>query len=111
MEKRVIASVVTARLLPGLVGEYFSGHNFDHRLAVHVDPVVGLDWASKNSQVPNEHFSIKWTGVIVAPKKGRYVLTVNSDDGHRLWLGGRLIMDCWKWGGELQECFHCDSRR
>jgi WD40 repeat protein len=89
--------------LPGFMGEYFLGHNLDRRLAAHVDPIVSLDWAGKNPQiVPREHFSIRWTGVIVAPKEGRYVLTINSDDGHRLRVDGEPIMDCWKEGANLQ---------
>lgn len=89
---------LSAHLLPGLVGEYFSGHNFERRLAFHIDPIVSLAWASNNPRIPSDHFSVKWTGVIIAPKKARYVLTIISDDGHRLWIDGKLIMDCWKSG-------------
>ncbi len=91
------------RLLPGLIGEYFTGHNFDHFITARIDSRASLDWSNSHPEFPNDHFSIRWRGWIVAPKKGRYVLTVNSDDGHRLWIDGKLVANRWNDGGNVSE--------
>jgi beta-glucosidase len=38
-------------------------------------------------------FSARWTGLIRAPEKGDYQLSLASDDGSRLWLNDQLIID------------------
>jgi hypothetical protein len=86
------------RLRPGLVGEYYKGHNFNHPIGPRIDARPALDWAEANTVIPNDHFSIRWTGFVVAPKAGRYVITITSDDGHRFWLDGKLIANPWKIG-------------
>ncbi len=44
---------------------------------------------------PSTNFSIRWTGSIVPPKSGRYQFRTIADDGVRLWVGGRLLIDNW----------------
>ena len=85
-------------LLPGLVGEYFTGHDFNHPIEARIDSRPAMDWANAHSVVPKEHFSIRWTGWIIAPKAGRYVIAIASDGGHRLWLDGKRMAELWKGG-------------
>jgi hypothetical protein len=37
----------------------------------------------------------RWTGTLTAPESGRYVLHTLSDDGVRVWLDGKLLIDHW----------------
>ncbi|QKG53901.1 PA14 domain-containing protein [Hymenobacter sp. BRD67] len=43
-----------------------------------------------------EDFSVRWTGWLVPPTTGRYVLHLSVDDGIRLWLNGRELLNEWQ---------------
>ena len=40
-------------------------------------------------------FAARWTGRLDPPVTGRYRLTTVSDDGVRLWLDGKLLIENW----------------
>jgi hypothetical protein len=44
---------------------------------------------------PPEDFAIRWTGELTAPVTGDYTLHTLSDDGVRLWVDGRPVIDNW----------------
>ncbi|MDB5242895.1 MAG: hypothetical protein JWP57_3520 [Spirosoma sp.] len=84
--------------LTGLKGEYFNGPNFDKKVFSRVDPQVAFDW---NWQYPapgvqREYFSVRWTGQIYAPVSGKYQFSATADDGVRVWVGGKKIIDEWR---------------
>jgi hypothetical protein len=83
----------------GLRAELF-GDMYLHRcVKVRYDPQINFDWGagSPDPQVGNDFFSIRWTGWLKAPKPGKYTLLLQVDDGARLWLDGRLVIDSWQW--------------
>jgi hypothetical protein len=41
------------------------------------------------------NFAARWTGQIDPPASGTYRLTTVSDDGVRLWLDGKLVIENW----------------
>jgi beta-glucosidase len=45
--------------------------------------------------VGRENFSVRWTGALSAPKKGRYRIVTNADDGIRVSLDKKRIVDDW----------------
>jgi beta-glucosidase len=45
--------------------------------------------------VGRENFSVRWTGALTAPKKGRYRIVTNADDGIRVSLDKKKIIDDW----------------
>ena len=51
--------------------------------------------ASVATTLPRDHFSIRWTGFIQAPKTGDYTLATASDDGVRLWIDDKPVIDDW----------------
>jgi hypothetical protein len=55
-----------------------------------------LDWGGTGrlARVGSEHFSARWWGSIELPV-GRWKLTLTSDDGVRLFLDERLLIDRW----------------
>ncbi|GAG51051.1 unnamed protein product, partial [marine sediment metagenome] len=71
------------------------------RVMERVDPQVNFHWGngSPTPGIPEDNFSIRWKGYIVPPATGQYVLALQSDDGVRLWVGGRQLVD--KWGGAV----------
>ena len=51
------------------------------------------DWPMLN---PTAAFSARWTGRILPAHSEEYTFTAQVDDGVRLWVDGRLIIDHWK---------------
>jgi beta-glucosidase len=45
--------------------------------------------------LPTENFSIRWKGEIQVAKAGRYQLMTNSDDGVRVFLDQKQVIDDW----------------
>jgi beta-glucosidase len=82
----------------GLLGEYFVGteRKGAPRL-VRVDATVNFHWelAAPTPGLPEDGFSVRWTGKLTPPKSGLYALALRSDDGSRLYLDDRLVVDDW----------------
>jgi hypothetical protein len=81
----------------GLRGEYFDHPDLTQLRLVRLDPVVSFDW-STGAPMPEAGapgFSVRWTGQLVPRFSEHYTLTARVDDGVRLWLDGRLIIDNW----------------
>ncbi len=82
----------------GLLGEYFNNQTLTGKPAfTRKDTQVNFDWGGGAPKgLPADHFSIRWTGKLIPPKTGTYKLGTLSDDGVRLWLDGKLIIDDWR---------------
>jgi len=85
-------------LQTGLKGEYFNGPNFEQKAFTRTDAQVAFDW---NWQTPapgvqREYFSVRWTGKLYAPASGKYQFSATADDGVRVWVGGRKVIDEWR---------------
>ncbi len=83
----------------GLKGEYFRGENLtaNERLLTRIDPNLDFKWgeAAPAPDVPNDHYSVRWTGLLAMPNKGEYQLTIEHDDGVRIWIDGKIVIDRW----------------
>ena len=87
-----------AGLRPGLRGDYYEGLNFEHLVRTQRDARLDFDWHEQSPVpgVPATSFSVRWTGWLVAPVTGHYVLYVTVDDGVRLWLNQHLLLEEWR---------------
>lgn len=81
----------------GLTGDYFVGQNFETLIGTRVDPFVSFNWGegSPMSGVPNDSYSIRWTGFIQPHFTDRYTFYLTSDNGRRLWVNDQLVIDKW----------------
>ena len=43
-----------------------------------------------------DNYSIKWEGKLEAPASGKYKLGLRGNDGFRLYLNGKLLIDRWE---------------
>ena len=62
-----------------------------------VDPKIDFAWGS-GSPAPSlraDDFSARWTGELEPRLSETYTISTLSDDGIRLWLDGRLLIDNW----------------
>lgn len=87
---------------PGLAVQYFAGVNFDTPMEKGIDKVVDHDWPGPPLADPPgglegfNNFSARWEGFLVAPEDGEYEIGVEGDDGFRLYLDGRKVVEDWR---------------
>ena len=82
----------------GLWAEYFANTQLSGEpVAQRLEETVSIDLAKLPQGVDREHFSVRWTGALEVHTSGKYVLTTTSDDGSRLYLDGRLLIDNGGW--------------
>ncbi len=80
----------------GLKSEYYDNNNFTALKTTRVDSVINLTAAPTNvGLTAATDFSVRWTGQIIAPATQTYTFYTMSDDGVRLWVDGKLIIDNW----------------
>jgi outer membrane protein OmpA-like peptidoglycan-associated protein len=82
----------------GLKGEYFNGLNFNQKAFTRIDPQVAFDWNWRMPApgVQREYFSVRWTGKLYAPVSGKYQFSATVDDGVRVWVDGKKVIDEWR---------------
>ncbi|MRV72630.1 DUF5110 domain-containing protein [Duganella sp. FT92W] len=91
---------------PGLAGQYFEGRNFDTPKGRVIDKVIDHAWpAPPLATIPAgldklDDFSVRWNGTLEAPEDGEYEIGVEGDDGYRLYLDGKLVVEDWNIGGK-----------
>jgi hypothetical protein len=80
----------------GLLGTYFRTNHLTEPALARLDAVIDFDWMSNEPAPGLSHpFSIRWTGFIEARYAETYRLYLPSDDGVRLWIDDRLVLDNW----------------
>lgn len=81
----------------GLRGEYFTGTNFQTLTKTRTDATIDFDWGSgaPSSELPANGFSARWTGKVVPKYSQTYTFYTNTDDGVRLWVNGKSLVDDW----------------
>ncbi|MGQ1947739.1 glycoside hydrolase family 3 C-terminal domain-containing protein [Geofilum sp. OHC36d9] len=81
----------------GLYAEYYDDKFLEGTPQTRTDKVVNFDPVNQppDSYSNYRHKSMRWTGYIVPDISGAYKIGVNSDDGIRLWLNDKLVVDEW----------------
>src|SRR5690606_36706095 len=94
----------------GQRGEYFRSPDLSGKpVLVRVDAQIGFRWdrgsppdnlmargePSLDNAVPNEIIGIGVCGRLFPPVDGRYRLEAGANDGVRLYLHGKLVLDHW----------------
>ncbi len=100
----------TGRDVHGLKGNYYRGVSLQGEPVMsRIDSGIKMDWGytsptttaiaqgilSADRKIDNDNFSVRWTGQLLAPVSGEYKLGVTSDDGCRLYVDGKKIIDGW----------------
>ena len=80
----------------GLTGQYFANSGLTGSPVLTRREAVNFDFgtAGPGSGVPGV-FSARWTGKLRAARGGVTRFRTQSDDGVRLWIDGKLVVDNW----------------
>lgn len=62
-----------------------------------VDAAIDFDWGkgAPASSLPKDNFSVRWLRRPIF-EAGNYRFTALADDGVRLWVDGKLLIDAWR---------------
>jgi alpha-L-fucosidase len=65
-----------------------------------VDQVIDFDWVrnSPGKPVSEDDFTAEWNGFINPAFSEEYRFDAEADDGMRLWIDGKLVLDQWEPG-------------
>jgi beta-glucosidase len=83
----------------GLTGAYYNNTTLTGTpVTTQIDPRVSFNWngAAPAAGVPGTNFSTKWTGTLTPPTTGTYTFGLTSDDGSRLLVNGKQVIDNWR---------------
>ncbi len=95
---QIVPGVNTGPLFPNWRAEYFNTPNLAGApVLVRDDQNINNNWGTRSPGpgVNNVFWSVRWTRQINA-LPGQYRIVLNSDDGSRLFINGRLIVDNWR---------------
>jgi hypothetical protein len=81
----------------GLTGVYYPGPEFTGPSQKRNDARVNFSWdeASPTAGIPSENWNAIWSGLVQVPSSGEWTFITKSDDGVRLRINGRTLIDDW----------------
>jgi len=83
----------------GLKGEYFGNSDLAGAPALRrIDRVISFDWDNEgpSPEVGRTDFTVRWSGTLTAPTTRSVRFAVLSDDGARLMVNGKRVLDAWR---------------
>jgi len=89
---------VIVQVLPGgLQVSYYAGTYFERLICKRTERKVDRNYGKESParNVPKDHFSAIWKGYIHVPSDDTYYFKIQSDDGSRLYIDDKLIIDNW----------------
>jgi alpha-L-fucosidase len=67
-----------------------------------IDPEINFNWVrnSPGHPISEDHFTVEWTGYIQPEFSEEYEFSAMADDGMRLYIDGKLVLDLWEQSAE-----------
>jgi len=84
----------------GFRGEYYAGRAFRSLMLTRDDNALDFRWGDDSIPHPSlatsgREFSIRWSARLKPEHTEKYQIVATADDGVRVYLGGKLIIDRW----------------
>jgi len=89
----------TAKAGGGIRGDYYTGTDFNTFVLTRTDPQIDFNWGDPGGPDPavgDDDFSIRWMGEVEAGFTETYTFYPRTNDGVRLWVDGRLLVESWE---------------
>ncbi len=83
----------------GLQAEYFTNITLNGAATIkRIDKSINFHWTlyGPDPTIPVDFYSVRWTGQLNAPATGTYKIGLEGNDGYRLFIDSKLIIDNWK---------------
>lgn len=83
----------------GLNAEYFGNLTLSGApVFSRLDQGVNFNWtlSSPDERLAKDQYSVRWKGYITAPSTGTYQIGLEGNDGYRLYLADKLLIDQWE---------------
>jgi beta-glucosidase len=83
----------------GLHAAYFNNINLTGNAVVErTDKQINFLWtlSSPAPNIPLDFYSARWTGSIQSPETGTFKIGLDGNDGFRLYINNKLLIDNWK---------------
>ncbi|HCA07731.1 beta-glucosidase [Chryseobacterium sp.] len=98
--KTVPADLLSFVNKKGLHGSYFSNSVLKDTPAFErQDEQISFKWtlySPDSEKLQTDNYSIRWTGKLKAPENGKYQLGLRGNDGFRLYLNKKPVIDQWE---------------
>ena len=90
-------SFATAGPGGGVRGDYYRGMDFNNCVLRRIDPQINFNWGDgePDPSVGANNFSARWTGEVEVAFTEKYTFYTNTDDGARLWVDGKQLINDW----------------
>ena len=99
IDAEYLSTTKDGKTVKGLKGEYFNNIKLEGKPIVsRIDQRVQFGWTlfSPHPDLLYDWYSVRWKGKLKAPKTGTFKIGVEGNDGYRLYLDDKLIIDNWK---------------
>ena len=84
----------------GLRGLYFPNSSLTGKPVIEKqDKELDFKWTLYSpdpEKLQPDNYSVKWEGKLEAPASGKYKLGLRGNNGFRLYLNGKLVVDQWE---------------
>jgi beta-glucosidase len=83
----------------GLLATYFSNGNLNGEATIkRIDKTIDFHWTlyAPDPALSADFYSVRWTGRLTASQTGRFKVGLEGNDGYRLYINSKLVIDNWK---------------
>lgn len=86
----------------GFKATFYRDQDLKSAVFTRIDRSIAFDWgpAIPEGLEQGDHFSARWTGNLQVVKAGKHQFFLTSDDGSRLFIDDKLVID--NWGGHAE---------
>lgn len=83
----------------GLQAAYYNNFSFSGEPVLQrIDAQVDFHWTlyPPHSSLAADQYAVRWTGRLRSPVSGTYQIGLDGNDGYRLYINDRLVIDHWR---------------